>query len=107
MLTSPNQTALTVDPSLFASTLIGSTLFYLMTNTSTWISTAAYAKTLPGWWQALTTGEPGFPPTLLFFRNTLLSDLFFTTLFVITQASLHQSRSSIAEESPTAARNQT
>lgn len=92
---------------LFASTLIGSTLFYLMTNTSTWISTAAYAKTLPGWWQALTTGEPGFPPTLLFFRNTLLSDLFFTTLFVITQASLHQSRSSIAEESPTAARNQT
>jgi hypothetical protein len=33
--------------------------------------------------------------------------LFFTTLFVITQASFHQSRSSIAEESPTAARNQT
>ena len=92
---------------LFASTLIGSTLFYLMTNTSTWISTAAYAKTLPGWWQALTTGEPGFPPTLLFFRNTLLSDLFFTTLFVITQASFHHSRSSIAEESPAAARNQT
>ncbi len=87
---------------LFASTLIGSTLFYLMTNTSTWISTAAYVKTLPGWWQALTIGEPGFPPTLLFFRNTLLSDLFFTALFVITQ-----SRSWIAEESPTAARNQT
>jgi hypothetical protein len=92
---------------LFVSTLIGSSLFYLVTNTSTWISTAAYAKTLPGWWQALTTGEPGFPPTLLFFRNTLLSDLFFTALFVITQASFHQSRSMIAEESPTAARNQT
>ena len=92
---------------LFASTLIGSALFYLMTNTSTWISTAAYAKTLPGWWQALTIGEPGFPPTLLFFRNTLLSDLFFTALFVITQASFHPSRSSITEESPSAARNQT
>jgi hypothetical protein len=92
---------------LFASTLVGSALFYLMTNTSTWISTASYAKTLPGWWQALTTGEPGFPPTLLFFRNTLLSDLFFTALFVITQASFHRSRSWIAEESPTAARNQT
>jgi hypothetical protein len=92
---------------LFAFTLIGSALFYLMTNTTAWISTAAYAKTLSGWWQALTTGVPGFPPTLLFFRNTLLSDLFFTALFVITQATFHQSRSWIAEESPTAARNQT
>jgi hypothetical protein len=92
---------------LFASTLVGSGLFYLMTNTGSWISTADYAKTLPGWWQALTTGVPGFPPTLLFFRNTLLSDLFFTALFVITQASFQPSRSWIAEESPTAARNQT
>jgi hypothetical protein len=92
---------------LFASTLIGSALFYLVTNTAAWISTAAYAKTLPGWWQALTTGLPGFPPTLLFFRNTLLSDLFFTALFVVTQASFHQSRSWITETSPTVARNQT
>jgi hypothetical protein len=92
---------------LFGATLLGSALFYLITNTATWVSTTAYAKTLPGWWQALTTGEPGFPPTLLFFRNTLLSDLFFTALFVITQASFSQARSSIAEESPTAARNQT
>jgi hypothetical protein len=92
---------------LFVCTLIGSTLFYLLTNTSTWFSSAVYAKTLPGWWQALTTGEPGYPPTWLFFRNTLLSDLFFTALFVITQASFHRSRPWIAEESPTAARNQT
>jgi hypothetical protein len=92
---------------LFGSTLIGSALFYLMTNTTTWISTADYAKTLPGWWQAMTTGVPGYPPTLLFFRNTLLSDLFFTALFVLTKASFHRSRSWMAEESPTAARNQT
>lgn len=92
---------------LFVSTLIGSVLFYLITNTTAWISTAAYAKTLPGWWQALTTGLPGFPPTLLFFRNTLLSDLFFTALFVVSQASIYPSRSWTAEESPTAARNQT
>jgi uncharacterized protein DUF6580 len=92
---------------LFLSTLIGSALFYLITNTAAWISTAAYAKTLAGWWQALTTGVPGFPPTLLFFRNTLLSDLFFTALFVITQASFYHARFWIAEESPTAARNQT
>jgi hypothetical protein len=92
---------------LFASTLLGSSLFYLLTNTSAWISTADYAKTLAGWWQALTVGLPGYPPTLLFFRHTLLSDLFFTALFVITQASFHPSRLPIAEEPPTAARNQT
>jgi hypothetical protein len=92
---------------LFASTLAGSCLFYLITNTTTWISTPDYAKTLPGWWQALTIGVPGFPPTLLFFRNTVLSDLFFTALFVITQAIFNKSRARIAEAAPPAARNQT
>jgi len=92
---------------LFGSTIAGSCLFYLVTNTATWISTADYAKTLTGWWQALTIGEPGFPPTLLFFRNTILSDLFFTALFVITQATFYKSRSRIAEVAPPAARNQT
>jgi len=92
---------------LFGSTIAGSCLFYLVTNTATWISTADYAKTLTGWWQALTIGEPGFPPTLLFFRNTILSDLFFTALFVITQATFYKSRSRIVEVAPPAARNQT
>jgi hypothetical protein len=92
---------------LFGSTLTGSCLFYLITNTTAWISMADYAKTLPGWWQALTIGEPGFPPTLLFFRNTVVSDLSFTALFVITQAIFNKSRSRIAEGAPPVARNQT
>jgi hypothetical protein len=92
---------------LFGSTLAGSCLFYLVTNTTTWISTADYAKNLAGWWQALTIGEPGFPPTLFFFRNTLVSDLFFTALFVATQIIFHPSRSRIAEAAPPVARNQT
>jgi hypothetical protein len=44
---------------------------------------AYYAHTLAGWWQAMTIGHPEFPPTLLFFRNTLLSDLFFAGAFVL------------------------
>ena len=92
---------------LFAYTLLGSCLFYLITNTTAWLSTPAYAKTLPGWWQALTLGEPGFPPTLLFFRNTVVSDLFFTGVFVITQAIFSKSRSRIGEAAPPVARNQT
>jgi hypothetical protein len=92
---------------LFGATLLGSCLFYLITNTTAWITTADYAKTLPGWWQAMTIGVPGFPPTLLFFRNTLLSDLFFTALFVITQTIFHKSDSPLAQAAPPVARNQT
>ncbi|MDB6149490.1 MAG: hypothetical protein JWQ44_938, partial [Chthoniobacter sp.] len=41
---------------------------------------------LVGWTQAMTTGLPGYPSTLLFFRNTLLSDLSFSALFLICVA---------------------
>ena len=58
--------------SLLAATLTGSVLFYLATNTDAWLRDPAYARTAAGWWQALTVGRPEFPPTLLFFRNTLV-----------------------------------
>ena len=41
----------------------------------------AYLPNAAGWWQAMTVGLPGFPPTLVFFRNSLVSDLLFTGLF--------------------------
>ncbi|MBI2497522.1 MAG: hypothetical protein HYV75_06255, partial [Opitutae bacterium] len=56
--------------------------FYLATNTVAWAGDAFYPGTLAGWWQAMTAGHPEFPPTLWFFRNTLLGDLLFTGLFV-------------------------
>lgn len=59
-----------------------SIIFYLLTNTFAWLSNAAYSKTLSGLWQALTMGLPGFPPTYFFLRNSLLSDLVFTIIFV-------------------------
>jgi hypothetical protein len=61
--------------------IAGSIIFYLITNTGSWIAEPAYAKTFQGWLQALTTGLPGLPPTSSFFRHTLLSDVFFTSLF--------------------------
>ena len=91
--------------SLFAATLAGSGLFYLITNTASWLSTPDYLKTLPGWWQALTVGLPGFPPTFLFFRNTVLSDIFFTALFVVTQTISQKSRTRIAETASLVVRN--
>ena len=69
---------------VLGSSLAGSTLFFIVTNTGAWFFEASYAKTAAGWTQAMTTGleVPGYPTTLEFFRNTLLSDLLFTALFI-------------------------
>jgi hypothetical protein len=71
---------------LLGASVIGSLIFYVITNTGSWIYEPAYAKTGAGWLQALTSGLPGYPPTWSFYRYTLLSDLFFTALFVVCMA---------------------
>lgn len=67
---------------LLAGSLLGAIVFYLVTNTLSWLEISSYAKTFAGWIQALWTGLPGLPPTWEFFRNTLLSTGIFTALFV-------------------------
>ena len=75
---------------LLAGGILGAILFYLITNTASWLFDAEYTKDLAGWIKALTTGRVGFPPTFEFFRNTLLSGGLFTGLFAgalkLTQA---------------------
>lgn len=66
---------------LLTGGFVGALLFYIITNTQSWWGDAFYAKTLAGWVQALTIGHPEYPPTILFFRNTLFGDLMFTGLF--------------------------
>ena len=82
---------------LFSGALAGSLFFYLATNTDAWIRDPFYAKTAAGWWQAMTIGRPEFPPTLYFFRNTLVSDLLFTGVFasVMEHAALRAGRPSL------------
>ena len=65
---------------LLNGSLLGALVFYLVTNTQSWAADPFYAKTLAGWWQALTVGHPEYPPTIFFFRNTLFGDLMFTGL---------------------------
>ena len=67
---------------LLMGSAVGSIVFYLVTNTGSWLGDPGYAKTAAGWIQAMTTGLPGFPPTWWFYRPTFLSDLLFTVLFV-------------------------
>lgn len=66
---------------LFSGALGGSLFFYVATNTAAWMTDPFYAQTGTSWWQALTVGLPTYPPTILFFRNTLASDLLFTGVF--------------------------
>jgi hypothetical protein len=70
---------------LLGGGLLGAILFYVITNTASWFfnpfNNPEYTKTIAGWLVALTKGTGGFPTTLEFFRNTLLSGGLFTALF--------------------------
>ncbi len=72
-----------LDESFPAESSASSLLFYLVTNTDSWLGDAGYSHDAAGWWQAMTVGHPEFPPTLYFFRNTLVSDLLFTAVFAL------------------------
>ena len=65
--------------------ILGAILFYLITNTASWLfnpfHNPEYTRTIAGWLLALTKGTSGYPTTLEFFRNTLLSGGIFTALF--------------------------
>lgn len=73
---------------LLGGGILGALLFYLITNTASWLvnpfNNPDYPKTLLGWIKALTTGTAGWPHTWEFFRNTLLSGGLFTALFAAT-----------------------
>jgi len=73
------------------ATLAGSVIFYLITNAFSWLTDPGYMKDFAGFIQAFTVGLPQFgaTPTWMFFRNSIVSDLVFTVLFV---ACLHFSR---------------
>ena len=72
--------------SLLGGGILGALLFYLITNTASWLmnpfQNPEYTKTLAGWLIALVKGTNGWPQTWEFFRNTLLSAGLFTGLFV-------------------------
>jgi hypothetical protein len=66
--------------------LLGAVVFYLVTNTLAWLQDPAYAKTIAGWIQALTTGRTDVQPTTWeMFRHTLTSGGLFTALFVAAE----------------------
>ena len=98
----PGNRWLRVPPTILGS-LLGVLLFYGVTNTLSWLRDPAYAKTLAGWWTALTTGSAGWPETWKFLRNSLLSSALFSALFAVTwQSAPSESPVEKGEGAPTA-----
>ena len=58
---------------LALAALASAIIFFLISNFGAWLSHTMYPRTLDGIWQAYIAGIP-------FFRNTLLSNLFFTAI---------------------------
>ena len=88
--------------SLLGGGVLGAMLFYLITNTASWLfnpfHNSEYTRNFLGWLTALTKGTAGWPETWQFFRNTLLSGGIFTGLFVGAMEFLQASESAKEKE---------
>lgn len=60
---------------IIAATLIGSIVFFLITNAAVWAFGTMYPPSISGLWQSYAMALP-------FFRNSLLADFFFTGILV-------------------------
>ena len=70
---------------MLPASIAGSVIFYGITNVFSWLTDPGYVKNFGGLIQSLTVGLPqyGATPSWMFFRNSLLSDLIFTAVFVL------------------------
>ena len=64
---------------LIVGGIVGALTFHIVTCAFAWWGNPAYAKSFVGLFQAITVGQPGFPPAYLFLKNTLISSIIFTT----------------------------
>ncbi len=70
---------------LLPASIGASFIFYVVTNTVSWLFDPGYPKNFGGLIQAQTVGLAAYSstPTWMFLRNSLLGDLFFTSVFVL------------------------
>ncbi|MDC0050945.1 hypothetical protein OAJ79_04905 [Verrucomicrobia bacterium] len=68
---------------LIAGGMLGAGLFFLFINCVAWLNNPVYAKTWSGLLQSFTVGQAGFPPPVLFLKNTLVSGALFTGIIVL------------------------
>lgn len=67
---------------LVCGSLACTLVFYVVSNTVCFAVSPDYPPGVTGWVQALTVGLPGYPPTWMFLRNSLIGDLSYTLVLV-------------------------
>lgn len=70
---------------ILPASIAASVIFYAVTNAVSWLFDPGYPRNFAGLIQALTVGLPQFSatPSWMFFRNSVVSDLLFTGLFIL------------------------
>lgn len=70
---------------MLPASILGSTIFYVITCAFAWLSDPGYTRNFAGLVQSLTVGLTTYSatPSWMFFRNSLVSDLIFTAAFVL------------------------
>src|SRR3954471_21064884 len=86
---------------ILPASIAASVIFYVVTCAVSWVFDPGYAKNFAGLIQSLTVGLPQYSatPSWMFFRNSVVSDLLFTGLFILC---LHWGRASEPERTPAA-----
>ena len=72
--------------SMIFGTATMSLMFYFISNSYVFFTSPSYGLSVSEWVRALTTGVPGFPPTFMFLKNSLIADLTFTVGFMTFQS---------------------
>ena len=67
---------------LIGGGMLGACAFFFGSNTLVWLGDPMYTKTVAGWVQSVTVGKVGFPPAILFFRNSVVSGALFTAVII-------------------------
>ena len=70
---------------MLPASIAASVLFYVVTGIVSWFFDPGYPKNFAGLFQSLTVGLPAYSatPSWMFFRNSVVSDLLFTGLFIL------------------------
>ncbi len=68
---------------LIGGGMLGACAFFFGSNTLVWVGDPIYAKTVAGWVQSFTLGKAGFPPSILFLKNSAISGAIFTAVIVV------------------------
>jgi hypothetical protein len=88
--------------SLLGGGILGALLFYLVTNTASWLlnpfENREYEKDFTGWLIAVIKGTGGWPDAWQFFRNSLMSGGLFTALFVVAMKLTAPAESPVEKE---------